>query len=136
ALRLGAVIARTDSLSFVRRAMPPFPVNVAALVAAEAALRERKTIRAYVRSIQLTRQSFAKALQDLGIITFPSAGNFLLANFGPAGPALFAKLERQGILLRDRSRDMGPGFVRITIGTPAEMQTLLRGIRNAWNKRV
>jgi histidinol-phosphate aminotransferase len=134
ALRLGAVIAAKDSLAFVRRAMPPFPVNIAALVSAEAALRERKAIRAYVREIQRTRQSFAAAVQKLGAITFPSAGNFLLANFGSNGPALFAKLERKGILLRDRSRDMGPGFVRITIGTPAEMKTLLGEIQRTWKK--
>jgi histidinol-phosphate aminotransferase len=129
ALRLGAVIANENSLSFIRRAMPPFPVNVAALIAAEAALRERKTIRAYVRNIQRSRESFSTALQALGITAFPSAGNFLLANFGSTGPALFAKLERKGILIRDRSRDMGPGFVRITIGTPAEMKILLSEIK-------
>jgi len=128
ALRLGAVIAAQDSLEPVRRAMPPFPVNLAALVAAEAALRERKTIRSYVRDIQRSRELFAARLNKLGIATFPSAGNFLLANFGPAGPALFAKLERKGILLRERTKDMGPGFVRITIGTRKEMQTLVRYI--------
>jgi histidinol-phosphate aminotransferase len=132
ALRLGAVIAGKDSLAHVRRAMPPFPVNVAALVAAEAALRERKTIRNYVRNIQRTRKSFAAALQKLGVVVFPSAGNFLLADFGPTGPALFAKFEGKGILLRDRSKDMGSGFVRITIGTPAEMNTLLREIQKGW----
>ena len=132
ALRLGAVIANKDSLAFVRRAMPPFPVNLAALIAAEAALSDTKTILAYVFRIQLMRESFAAALQKLGIITFPSQGNFLLANFGPTGPALFARLERRGILLRDRSRDMGPGFVRITIGTPAEMKTLLHEIKKGW----
>jgi histidinol-phosphate aminotransferase len=134
ALRLGAVIAAKDSLAFVRRAMPPFPVNIAALVSAEAALRERKAIRSYVREVQRTRKSFAAALQKLGVVTFPSAGNFLLANFGSDGPALFAKLECKGILLRDRSRDMGAGFVRITIGTTAEMKTLLREIQRIWKK--
>jgi histidinol-phosphate aminotransferase len=134
ALRLGAVIAGKDSLAYVRRAMPPFPVNIAALVSAEAALRERKTIRAYVRNIQRTRNFFADALRKLGIIAFPSAGNFILANFGPGGPTFFAKLERKGILLRDRSRDMGPGLVRITIGTPAEMKILLREIRRTWQQ--
>jgi len=136
ALRLGAVIAARDSLAFVRRAMPPFPVNLAALIAAEAALRDRKTIRSYVNGMQRARDSFANTLCHLGVLTFPSGGNFLLANFGPTGPTLFAKLERKGILLRDRSKDMGPGFVRITIGTPAEMKTLLREIRRNWKKDV
>lgn len=134
ALRLGAVIAAKESLEPVRRAMPPFPVNLAALVAAEAALRERKAIRAYVRNVQRARTAFAGALQKLGITVFPSAGNFLLADFGPSGPALFAKLERRGILVRDRSKDMGPGFARITIGTKKEMETLLKAIRQNWNK--
>jgi histidinol-phosphate aminotransferase len=132
ALRLGAVIAHRDSLEPVRRAMPPFPVNLAALVAAEAALRERKTIARYVRTVTGLRESFAAQLQELGAVTYPSGGNFLLANFGADGPALFTKLERQGILLRDRSKDMGPGFVRITIGTAGEMKTLLEAIRRNW----
>ena len=134
ALRLGAVIGAKDSLEPVRRAMPPFPVNLAALVAAQAALRERKTIRRYVRNIQRSRELCDAQLQKLGVTTFPSAGNFLLADFGPAGPVLFARLERQGILLRDRTKDMGPGFVRITIGTPKEMQTLLRQIARNWTR--
>jgi len=132
ALRLGAVIGAKDSLEPVRRAMPPFPVNLAALVAAQTALRERKTISRYVRNIQRSRELCDAQLQKLGITTFPSAGNFLLADFGPAGPDLLAKLGRQGILLRDRTADMGPGFVRITIGTPKEMQTLLRQIARNW----
>jgi len=64
--------------------------------------------------------------------TYPSAGNFLLENFGPSGPALFQKLEKQGILLRERSKDIGPGFVRSTIGTQSEMQRLLKSIRKEW----
>lgn len=132
ALRLGAVIAARKSLEPVRRAMPPFPVNLAALVAAEAALREGKTIRRYVRDVQRLREWFAVELQRLGAKTYPSAGNFLLAHFGPSGPALFAKLERKGILVRDRSKDMGAGFVRITIGTSEEMKTLVKEIRRSW----
>src|SRR5215470_6117383 len=132
ALRLGAVIAAKDSLEPVRRAMPPFPVNLAALVAAEAALSERRTIARYVRTVTGLRESFAAQLQKLGAVTYPSGGNFLLANFGAGGPALFAKLERNGILLRDRSKDIGPGFVRITIGTPGEMKTLLDAIKRDW----
>lgn len=132
ALRLGAVIAARASLEPVRRAMPPFPVNLAALVAAEAALSEKKSIGDYVKNVQRLREWFAGELHTFGINTFPSAGNFVLANFGPRGPALFAKLERNGILLRERSKDIGPGFVRITIGTEREMRTVLRQIRRLW----
>src|SRR5712664_919590 len=129
ALRLGAVIAREDSLSLVRRAMPPFPVNLAALVAAEAAVRNRAAMRDYVSGVKRLRPWFARELAKFDVRTFPSSGNFILANFGPKGPALFQKLEKQGILLRERSKDIGPGFVRITIGTQSEMRRFLKTIR-------
>jgi histidinol-phosphate aminotransferase len=129
ALRLGAVMACRESLALVRRAMPPFPVNVAALIAAEAAVIERTAIQKYVTTTRQTREWFAVQLHKLGVTTFPSTANFLLADFGPTGPALFAKLASQGILVRDRSKDMGPGFVRITIGTRAEMTRVLKTIQ-------
>jgi histidinol-phosphate aminotransferase len=129
ALRLGAVIAATDSLSYLRRAMPPFPVNLAALVAAQAAVRDRRSIRSYVHEIRRLYAWFEKELHSLGVKTFPSAGNFLLANFGPGGPRLFQRLQREGVLLRERTKELGPGFVRITIGTQAEMKLLLKEIK-------
>ena len=129
ALRLGAVIACTESLSYLRRAMTPFPVNLAALVAAQAAVADSVAMRGYVREIRRIRSWFEKELDDLGIQIFPSAGNFLLADFGPRGPRLLQRLEREGILLRERTKDLGPGFVRITIGTQAEMKLLLKKIK-------
>jgi histidinol-phosphate aminotransferase len=131
-LRLGAVIACKESLALVRRAMPPFPVNLAALVAAAAAVKDRATMQAYVGEVKRLRPRLAAELQSLGVKTYSSAGNFLLANFGPGGPALFRKLGNQGILLRERTKDMGPGFVRISIGTSAEMKKLLKAIRKEW----
>jgi histidinol-phosphate aminotransferase len=131
-LRLGAVIGCEKSLALVRRAMPPFPVNLAALVAAEAAVNDRATMQGYVKEVKRLRIWFATELRKLGVELFPSAGNFLLANFGPKGPALFHKLEKRGILLRDRSKDIGPGFVRITIGTQSEMKLVLKAIRKEW----
>jgi histidinol-phosphate aminotransferase len=132
ALRLGAVIACQKSLAWVRRAMPPFPVNLAALVAAEAAVADRVTMRKYVNEVKHLRKWFAAELEKLNARTYPSAGNFLLADFGAGGPPLFRKLEHQGILVRERSKDMGPGLVRITIGTSVEMRRLLKAIRNEW----
>jgi len=131
-LRLGAVIGCADSLALVRRAMPPFPVNLAALVAAEAALRDGRRMRSYVAEVKRLRVKVAKELCELGIKTYSSAGNFLLADLGTEGPAFFRKLEKKGILLRDRSKDMGSGFVRITMGTSSEMRKLLQIIRKEW----
>jgi len=128
-LRLGAVIGNPDSLALVRRAMPPYPVNMAALVAAAAAVKEGKAIADYVSGTRRRRAWFATALQKQNVRVFPSAANFLLADFGTRGPAFFRKLARNNILVRERSKDLGPGFARITIGTDAELTTFLRLLR-------
>jgi histidinol-phosphate aminotransferase len=125
-LRLGAVIGQRDSLEPVRRALPPFPVNMAALVGAVAAVNERKTIRRYIRDVKNLRAWFAGELRKRGVRVFPAAGNFVLADFGSSGPRVFRKLSRDGILVRERSKDMGPGFARVTIGTRSELSKLLR----------
>jgi histidinol-phosphate aminotransferase len=125
-LRLGAVIGRRDSLAFVRRAMPPYPVNLAALVCGVAAVEERETIARYVRDVKRLRSWFARQLETRGVRVFRSSANFLLADFGERGPAFFKKLARNNILVRDRSHDLSPGYVRITIGTEAELKKLLR----------
>jgi histidinol-phosphate aminotransferase len=134
ALRLGAVMACRDSLSILRRAMPPFPVNVAALVAAEAALQEGGAIRSYVQETRIVREWFAGELRRLGVKAFPSAGNFLLADFGPRGPALFQNLAAHNILVRERTKDIGPGFVRISIGTASEMKRVIKIVEQYLNR--
>jgi histidinol-phosphate/aromatic aminotransferase/cobyric acid decarboxylase-like protein len=82
-----------------------------------------------------TREWFAEELNALGARTFPSSGNFLLATFGESGPALVARLEKKGILLRDRSKAIAPGFVRIGIGTRREMETLVQEIKGLGAKK-
>jgi histidinol-phosphate aminotransferase len=125
-LRLGAVIGQRDSLALVRRAMPPYPVNIAALAAAVAAIEERKTIARYVRDVKKLRSWLTRELEKRNVLVFPSSANFLLADFGQAGPAFFRRLARHNVLVRERSKDLGPGFARITIGTEAELKKLLK----------
>jgi histidinol-phosphate aminotransferase len=128
ALRLGAILAHPDSLAVLRRATAPFPVNLAALVAAEAAVADVKTMQRYVKNILRTRPRFEKELHKLGFKTYPSAGNFVLVDFGAAGPDLIANLAKQKIILRDR-RDIAPGHIRVSIGTQKQMERLLKLIK-------
>jgi histidinol-phosphate aminotransferase len=135
-LRLGAVIAHADSLAILRRATAPFPVNVAALAAAEAAVSDPKTMKLYIKNILRTRAWFEKELHKLGVKTWPSAGNFLLADFGPDGSEMSAHLHaKHGILLRDRSKDIGSGIIRVSIGTQKEMERLLKLVAATLRRR-
>jgi histidinol-phosphate aminotransferase len=129
-LRLGCVFVNRDLATSMRKSQSPYPVNCAALVAAEAAMRDRAFIARTVREVKAGRAQLEKGLAHLGLRYFPSGGNFILVYFGDRAKKIVAALDRKGILLRDRSSDFsGEGYVRITVGTPPQITPLLRALK-------
>jgi histidinol-phosphate aminotransferase len=128
ALRVGCLFARPEILSVMRRACTPYPVNTAALVAAEAATRDARFIRNYTREVLQSRALLEKGLVRLGARIYPSAANFILADFGPGAHRLVRALDRKGILVRERKDFPREGFVRISAGTRADTRRVLRAI--------
>jgi histidinol-phosphate aminotransferase len=132
-LRLGCIFVHRELAAAMRKAQSPYPVNAAALVAAEAAMRDRAFIARTVREVRRGRQELERGLARLGIRYFPSGGNFVLVHFGDSARAktIVAALTRKGTLVRDRSSDFsGEGYVRITMGTLEQMRRLLRELGN------
>ena len=129
-LRIGCIFVNADTAADMRKAHSPYPVNAAALAAAEAAMRDRQFIARTVRQVLRGRRELERGFGRLGVRYFPSAGNFLLVDFGARAKRIVAALARKGILVRDRSSDFrGEGYVRITVGTPVQMRRLLRELR-------
>ena len=129
-LRLGCLFVNRETAAIMRKAQSPYPVNVAALAAGEAALEDRKFITRTVREVRAGRRDLERGLGRLGVRWFPSGGNFLLVYFGERCKAIVAGLARKGILVRDRSSDFrGEGYVRITLGTRAQTRRLLDELR-------
>jgi histidinol-phosphate aminotransferase len=128
ALRLGCLFAKPEILSAMRRACTPYPVNTAALVAAEASIRDARFLRNYTREVLQSRALLEKGLVRLGARIYPSEANFVLADFGPGAHRMVRALERKGILVRERKDFPREGFVRISAGTRADTRRLLRAI--------
>jgi histidinol-phosphate aminotransferase len=128
ALRLGCLFAKPEILSVMRRASTPYPVNTAALVAAEASIRDVRFLRNYTREVLLSRALLERGLKRLGARIYPSEANFVLADFGSGAHRMVSALERQGILVRERKDFSREGFVRISAGTRADTRRLLRAI--------
>jgi histidinol-phosphate aminotransferase len=126
-LRLGCIFVRRELAALMRKAQSPYPVNAAALAAAEAAVKDRAFIQNTVKQVQQSKRELGNRLVRLGVRHFPSAGNFMLVHFGERARQIVAALARKGILVRDRSSDFGgEGYVRITLGTLAQTKRLLR----------
>jgi histidinol-phosphate aminotransferase len=129
-LRLGCIFVNRELAASMRKAQSPYPVNVAALAAAEAAMRDRSFIARTVRDVRAGKKELERGLTRLGVRYFPSAGNFVLAYFGESAKKIVAALGLKGTLVRDRSGDFdGGGYVRITLGRPAQMRRLLRELK-------
>jgi histidinol-phosphate aminotransferase len=129
-LRLGSLFAAKEMIAALKRADSPYPVNIAALVAAEAVVREPRIMRDYAKQIVRNRTPLMNSLQNMGARVYPSGANFLLVDFGEDVTRMLKRLERQAILLRDRASEFGrEGFVRITVGTAKQNDRLLRAIR-------
>ena len=135
-LRLGFVFAHAELAELCRKTQPPFPVNMPALVAAEAALGDRVFVRRYVAAVKKSRRMLARWLEGRGVKVFPSATNFVYADFGARATRIVRGLEKRGILVRDRASDFGrPGLVRIALGTEAQTRRLIRAINDTGDPR-
>jgi histidinol-phosphate aminotransferase len=128
ALRVGCLFGEPELLAVMRRACTPYPVNSAALVAAEAAIRDPRFLRNYTREVLQSRAMLEKGLVRLGARIYPSSANFVLADFGPVAKRLVRALERKGILVRGRRDFPREGFVRISAGTRADTRKVLRAM--------
>jgi len=128
ALRLGCLFAKPEILSVMRRACTPYPVNTAALVAAEASIRDARFLRNYTREVLQSRALLEEGLTRLGARVYSSAANFVLVDFGPGAHRLVRTLDRKGILVRERKDFSREGFMRISAGTRADTRRLLRAI--------
>jgi histidinol-phosphate aminotransferase len=126
-LRIGCIFAARQLAASFRKAQSPYPVNIAALVAARAAVRDRAYMRHTLREFRRSRVELQAGLTRLGIQFFPSAANFILLNLGDRAKSVVVSLARGGTLIRDRSSDFGgEGYVRITVGTLAQTRRVLR----------
>jgi len=142
ALRIGCLVGAAEHMDAVHRLAPPFNVNGLALALLPEALADQDHVSSYVVSIKRERARLEAAFSKYGIRTWPSHGNFLLADLGKWHAEFTAELAKDGIHVRDRGADPAcSGCVRITIGTAAEMDcfySALPGVlqRTGWHVAV
>ncbi len=128
-LRLGCLMTNRRTALVLARAHSPYSVNAAALAAGCALARRCAATAAYVADVRAARDLLARALAGLGVRVFPSAANFVLADFGPEAGTVVRRLAARGILVRDRRSDFPrPGFVRLTAGTRSQTRRLIRAL--------
>ena len=128
--RVGYFVGHPELIAALHKIRDSYNVNGLGQIAAEAALGDLKYYRANFKKIITAREWLARELTKLGFRVLPSRTNFILAR-----PPRFAahewqhQLREQKILVRWFSFLEVKNYLRITIGTPAEVEALARATR-------
>jgi histidinol-phosphate aminotransferase len=116
-LRIGCLVGAPVTLDPVRRAVPVYSVNVAAVVAVRAALDDLDYLHDYLRQVDESKALLYAACDRLGLAYVKSRSNFVLVRAGEWTDELVKGAFAKGIYLRDRSTEPGcAGSLRIATG--------------------
>lgn len=117
-LRIGVLAGHRDTIAWLARMRSPYAVNALALVAVEAALEDPGWAESYAAEVRESRGLLREGLSRLGIPSYPSEANFVIARFGDSAPRIRERLGARGVLVRDRSgHPLLQGTLRIGVGT-------------------
>jgi histidinol-phosphate aminotransferase len=132
-LRIGFAIGNEElieGLCRIRDSFNSYTVDRLAQAGAAAALSDAAYYDGINRRVIATRERAAAALAGLGFTVIPPAANFLFVRSPNMDGADFsARLREQGILVRHFDKPRIRDFLRISIGTDEEMDTLLEACK-------
>ena len=127
--RLGYAIgdaALIQDLETIKFSTNPYNVNRLTLKAGQAALEDTAYFDRTRAAIVDTRAWTKQQLEQRGFAVLDSRSNFLFASTDRKdGETLYKKLKKNGILVRHFDAPRIQNWLRITIGTPEQMQTFM-----------
>jgi histidinol-phosphate aminotransferase len=128
--RVGYFVGSAALIGALQKIRDSYNVNGLGQVAAMATLADLPYYRRNFQRIIATRERLTEELRALGFVALPSQANFIFVR-PPAFPAetWLEKLRQQKVLVRWFKDPIVRDFLRITIGTDEEADTLLRAAR-------
>ena len=130
--RLGLAMGNAKliaDLNRVKFSLNPYNINRLTLKAGQAALEDTTYFEKTRAAIMDTRAWTMQQLTDRGFTVLDSRTNFVFASTERInGGALYKKLKENGILVRHFDAPRIENWLRITIGTPEQMQALMDAV--------
>jgi histidinol-phosphate aminotransferase len=128
-LRVGYGICSLEAADYMNRLRRPFNVNLVAQEAARAAIGDTAHVE---KSAQLAKKGiamFRDAADGLGIVAYPSIGNFLLLDVGPDAQKIHDGLLREGVIVRPMAVWGLSTHLRVSIGTEEQNTRALSALK-------
>ena len=126
-LRCGYCIAQPDVIERLRPHQTWDSVNIMALVAAIASLKDQSQVPNGRRLNAATRKFVSNRLQKFGYTHIPSQANFMMVDMKRPVQPLIAALHERGVQV-GRLFSSLPNHLRVTIGKRDEMETFLSNL--------
>lgn len=127
--RVGFAVADAEliaDLNRIKYSTNPYNLSSPDQAAACAVMEESAYYAKNCQTIIQTRNGFCQRLRALGFVCADSFANFVFAKLpGTEGKQLYLSLKERGILVRHFDKDRIRDYLRITVGTPQQMNTLL-----------
>jgi len=128
-LRVGFAIGQPTLLAALQRIKDSFnsyPIDRLAAAGAVAAMDDRDWFENNRKKVMASRKTLTDGLAQLGFAVVPSQANFVFARHPSfAGADLAAMLREKKILVRHFAKPRIDQYLRITVGSDAQVATLL-----------
>jgi histidinol-phosphate aminotransferase len=130
-LRVGYALCDAGLAKLMMAIKQPYNVNIAADVAAQAAIEHRGEIFETVQALIAERGRMVHLLEGLGWLkALPSDSNFVLFRVeGRSAKAVVKGLRQQGVLVRYYPRPDLAEYIRISAGRPEDTDRLVAALR-------
>lgn len=119
-LRVGYGVAAPEIIRVLNQPRSPFNVNLAAQVAATAAIDDDAFVEKGRQVNEEGMATLGAAFDRLGLPYVPSYANFVIVDTRRPCRAVFDALLRRGVIVRTGDIFGLPTHLRVTIGTPAQ----------------
>ena len=130
--RLGFAIADAgiiEDLERIKYSTNPYNINRLTLAAGEATVDSNDYYVENAKKIAETREMTTVRLREMDFTVLDSKANFVFAKSNTiSGKVMYEELKKKGVLVRFWGKAKIEDFLRITIGTPEEMNVLFEKI--------
>jgi len=133
-LRVGFAVGHPElieALIRVKDSFNSYPLDRLAIVGAVASFADEAWFQQTRQAVIDSREALVAAMATLGFETIPSSANFIFSRH-PAHDAakIAAGLRGHGVIVRHFNKPRIDQYLRITIGTPEQNETLLAALKD------
>jgi histidinol-phosphate aminotransferase len=135
AARVGYAIGPKALIYTIARTRMQVNVNHIGLCGAAASFLDTDHQRYVLTETAVQKAWLYGEFKRMGLFFVPSQGNFIFVDTGVDSAQVLQDLAAQGVVVRPGHLFGYPTFLRITVGTPAQNQTLIAGLAGILGRR-